>query len=772
MNRLVADLQSAGVLIEEVKPSKVSVRNWRAMTESALKDAEDRLLRLKRIEAGFAQHVANESTLKSVSGQLSKLLVYTKERTDEHRRQREQRDKLMDRFKKEQSILSECNARLAALRQLTELQEAFRKTNSSLDQWRRVLKSSIEAADAATKELQPLLEAVASQRAKVANLRGVIQTRSHRIAALKVIRGGCSVWEKNCAEINNLQQTADDIRRTIKDYLIRIEQAKNGITNNEKQLAMNERQYRATTADQAKMTQLLDQIEAYVESGVCPVCGVDHKSKPVLIQRIRKQKQDRPAHVEALAKNCNDLRESIKKENATLDGLSANCAAKDKELKRITNKLTETRTSVAVFEQTVSAAGFLLSQQLGLVLDDELAREESILELDQKEVRSAEVQLGDATKRITELEQRLNAQTEAQERASHAITPFEQRSADVVAKVEALGLSLEMTSESLNEECTEVTSKVAVVEERMRRLSSEIDPISRAVDHLQVELTATDTKINDLRQDKKSVEEELLRYEEDAASIVGREGLSVDVISEQRAAASDRVDILEPLRRRCVMLERTIDAVQRSAMLAELEAQSQSLKKRKQALDISLERMSLVRKWFAGVKEVLDRQSSNAVANHVNAFGPLTSLIQKRLRSVYGFGDVNLSSVENEIRVSVGWEDKKLRPVDYFSDSQKQILMLSLFLAGRLTQNWSGFAPILMDDPVTHFDDLNAFGFVELIRGLVSTSPGKRQFFISTCEDRLFDLMIQKFHDVEGGSRFYRFRGAGPDGPIVETVGK
>ena len=98
--------------------------------------------------------------------------------------------------------------------------------------------------------------------------------------------------------------------------------------------------------------------------------------------------------------------------------------------------------------------------------------------------------------------------------------------------------------------------------------------------------------------------------------------------------------------------------------------------------------------------------------------------------------------------------------------------MLSLFLAGRLTQTWSGFAPILMDDPVTHFDDLNAFGFVELIRGLVSTSPGRRQFFISTCEHRLFDLMLKKFSSLEGGARFYRFESIGRDGPVVHSFGQ
>ena len=158
--------------------------------------------------------------------------------------------------------------------------------------------------------------------------------------------------------------------------------------------------------------------------------------------------------------------------------------------------------------------------------------------------------------------------------------------------------------------------------------------------------------------------------------------------------------------------------------------------------------------------------------NHVDAFGPLSTLIQKRLRAVYGFGDISLIAKRNEIHVVVGWQNEHVKPADYFSDSQKQILMLSLFLAGRLTQTWSGFAPIMMDDPVTHFDDLNAFGFVEFIRGLVSASPGKRQFFISTCEDRLFELMRKKFKGVPGGAKFYRFEGIGQDGPIVKEQKK
>jgi exonuclease SbcC len=136
----------------------------------------------------------------------------------------------------------------------------------------------------------------------------------------------------------------------------------------------------------------------------------------------------------------------------------------------------------------------------------------------------------------------------------------------------------------------------------------------------------------------------------------------------------------------------------------------------------------------------------------------LTSLIQRRLRPVYGFGEIELHPQRGGISVQVARKgEKDISPGDYFSESQIQILMLSLFMSASLTQTWSSFAPVLMDDPVTHFDDLNAYSLIELIQGLISESDNKRQFILSTCEDRLFRLMHQKFRKMNEKVIFYYF---------------
>ena len=286
---------------------------------------------------------------------------------------------------------------------------------------------------------------------------------------------------------------------------------------------------------------------------------------------------------------------------------------------------------------------------------------------------------------------------------------------------------------------------------------------------MDLELTK---KIKTLRMRKNELEKLVQLYKDNATLLIKRDILSLDVLIEQRRLAEQNVERLDDLRRRCINLELTVDSASRSAQLSELETNSQKLAKQKQVLLREAERQVDAKKWLISVKDALQLYSSNAISQHIETFGPLSTLIQKRLRAVYGFSDVRLLAKGNEIRVEVGWGNEHVKPGDYFSDSQKQILMLSMYLASRLTQTWSGFAPILMDDPVTHFDDLNAFGFVELIRGLANTSPGKKQFFISTCEDRLFELMQKKFNKIEGGAKFYRFEGIGKDGPIVKQLTK
>ena len=100
------------------------------------------------------------------------------------------------------------------------------------------------------------------------------------------------------------------------------------------------------------------------------------------------------------------------------------------------------------------------------------------------------------------------------------------------------------------------------------------------------------------------------------------------------------------------------------------------------------------------IESLLKQERQGSIERHIGAYGPMITMIQQRLRAVYGFGGVQLEARGGEAKVQVEWRSKSVQvpPTDFFSDSQKQILMLSIFIAGGLRQNWSGFAPVLLDD--------------------------------------------------------------------------
>jgi exonuclease SbcC len=76
----------------------------------------------------------------------------------------------------------------------------------------------------------------------------------------------------------------------------------------------------------------------------------------------------------------------------------------------------------------------------------------------------------------------------------------------------------------------------------------------------------------------------------------------------------------------------------------------------------------------------------------------------------------------------------------------------------------------MLDDPVTHFDDMNTYALLDLLSGLLRSQDGERQFVISTCDEKLLQLARQKFRHLGPSAKFYRFSAIGADGPMVSEI--
>lgn len=214
-------------------------------------------------------------------------------------------------------------------------------------------------------------------------------------------------------------------------------------------------------------------------------------------------------------------------------------------------------------------------------------------------------------------------------------------------------------------------------------------------------------------------------------------------------------------------------AVDTAATSAAFQSIRQRIHDKEQVVQEATARAEKVQPWvgyFTEITKLLSKQQSFATNHFINEYGPRTAVIQQRLRPVYGFGGIEVTSKDKAISVSVNRKGQRLRPADYFSQSQVQTLILGLFLTACSSQTWSGFSSIMMDDPVTHFDDLNTYALLDLILGLLNSPEGERQFVISTCDEKLLQLARHKFRHLGSSAKFYRFQAIGSNGPMVSEI--
>jgi DNA repair protein SbcC/Rad50 len=529
--------------------------------------------------------------------------------------------------------------------------------------------------------------------------------------------------------------------------------------------------YERNLSQQADLDRLLDSIQMHVHGDACPLCGSQYNSVDDLLERIRRHRKDAASQESDTSIPYKALTAEENQKADLIRVVKTEVAAAKSRIQELTDLIQKAARRLEEFER-----------RLGAVLKDSIA---------------------DTVRQELERHcQQLQSQRDACEQAAAAATREHQAAMTAQADEKDRRRAVQDRIAELEQQIQTLTDEIAKLDARMLQAT----PVDAGADY---SVSAEIQRVDGLIEEALSSTERLqvVKREETAQqeAIVARKGGTAEkrkkILTQlaelhQKIAAfrkqleslglpdnADLNDLKQTIEREeslvvavRALLEkgRTIlNALQaREKRLRFLDKQEQ-LKSVDQAIAGYEKQRQNIRKGISissSIQNLLRRERESAVKRHVSAYGPMITKIQQRLRSVYGFGRVDLEPRDGQAVLHVEWRNKNVQvyPTDFFSDSQKQILMLSIFLAGGLRQNWSGFAPVLLDDPVTHFDDLNVYGFIELVRGIVSTSPNEWQFIISTCEDRLFRLMQKKFSKVPSGANFYQFTGMSEAGPIIE----
>ena len=773
-SELLAELKGeVGLDAENEEVTSESVRDWRALIDAELKNAREDFERARNLQSGFSQYGKNIDAVGEKLSKLEGLNEIVRKQKSNQKRLLKAEKVLSTRIDKSKAEISEAQARQQAYRELVELQSKFLSAQASLHTWKKELKRLDGEASTSSANLLELVPKAEELTAKKDDGQLNIDVKSQLAQALGEIRNGLEASNTAKKEEVKLRKSIASGQSQIQALQVSIDEQQREIDAKATELKEREEEYEKLTENQADLTRLLDEIEAHVSDATCPTCATDHGTKANLIKRIRAQKQSRPKQTEEVASSCRELSEFLEEARISKRTIVQKRASQLEGLKEAEIGLDVNQKVLSSFESSLIEVGLDAGDQdLATTIDERLSEANASLHALEVELVKTETAKDSTDRRIQALRSKLLRNTEAQNQAKASLAPLEQEIRDLQTKASTLELSVDLDPSEVAKEIETWTGREIEAKKRKSDLTGERESLDEKLETVKATIDETNEDVEIVTEDKKALEIDIASYKDAVADVAQGDEFGLDNIIEKRSQLAERVEVLERLIRRAITLERSLDSKQRTAIIAELEADADALNAEKKQLNEDLGRMSENAKRFSQISDLLSEQNSAAIENYVHAHGPLTSLIQKRLRSVYGFSDISLRTKGNAIQVLVNWRDREeeVKPTEYFSDSQNQILMLSLFLAGTLTQTWSAFSPILLDDPVTHFDDINTYGFVELIRGLVNTSPGKRQFIISVCEESLYDVMRKKFRNVEGGCRFYRFEGIGSDGPVVSQI--
>ncbi len=577
-------------------------------------------------------------------------------------------------------------------------------------------------------------------------------------------------------KILNLQKEVENKSSNMKKSLVVKKQYLNNfekkLTNNiieakEKESQINELHYKQT-----EFKTLLDKIEKYIDNMKCPVCGAVHDSHDKLLENLSIQRGMKPEQLI----NLNKAHQNILIEQNNYKSEILNCEREVNNLKNdaeiLDDKLQEINEDATKITNKANSLAINLAENVVEIINSKRKILIEKRELKTIDFRNKNTQLRKQKEKIKLIKNRKLF-------FNHKLETSEKKKNELELLLNSMRKNATNKRFSLEETIEEIDRNIEKTQLTLSDLRTQFSTKQNKLQELQ-------TTISNIKRDKKISEiriENITRKISELNSFISNKSallnqfkfnLNTDlpVIKKEKESIKNKLSIISELIEEFINFELSLDEAQKSASNMKLNYEKEKIIKSINKLDEEIKQLNNWLLFFQNVKEKLQLVRNKALNEYTKNYGPFASEIQKRMRSVYSFGPISLHQQKSEIAVHVKrGKVEEYFPSDFFSASQMNIVALSIFMSAALTQTWSSFAPILLDDPVTHFDELNAYSFVDLIRGIIlQNKPGKsRQFIISTCEKKLYHLFKEKFKPIEKRVKFYEYQSIGENGPVVKS---
>ena len=547
------------------------------------------------------------------------------------------------------------------------------------------------------------------------------------------------------------------------------------------------RKIEITKESNSELDSLISSIKKYIKNNICPVCSSSHESVGDLMEKIDSKLSNLSNEYKYEEENYEKIKKKILTLNTNKHDLNSKIKQFKLRIQDLIEKKEEKLSRLNNFKQKLSSLGLNYDE----FNKEKINMDRSELEISINEIEKMFLDKRDKKSDLETLIKNLEREINGNKDEIKKLEVFISEKSEIFIKKEKRvnnlldyfesTYNLKINRENIEENkkiMDDLSAKLNIdlgnLKEKFITDSKIFKKLSGVVKELRDNISQAEIrqKLNSENDNKiESLSNELyhLNISENFEEILEK-------IAEYRTRVQEysilKTDVLNYLN--------LIDFEKKSIEIKGFEQEINKFSNEINLLDEQLNKIKITNEKLVEVKEILKDARNEIMDNYCKNIEPLISIIQNRLRAIYGFSDftLKLNEINDEVIISNNYylssEKNNLKPAHYLSEAQKNILRLSLFLSTTLSQNWSGLKTIFLDDPIQHFDDLNSYAFLDIIKSLIlpDNDTDKKQIIISTCDYRFFKLIQEKFRPLKNQNKviYYKFDSLSKNGPIIKEL--
>ncbi len=529
-----------------------------------------------------------------------------------------------------------------------------------------------------------------------------------------------------------------------------------------------------------RKVQLLEELRQYIDSSVCPLCGHDHGLMDTLLNRVASKMGVTSPEMKQLQESRQLIEREIADLNMQTQTLSSRIAQLQPRIKSLGEEQNGLTSEIQKFRQDLMGVGIawpddemlMLDRVEPMLFDSAKALSTGHIEHQQHDINA---QLSVCASQLARCKEELDNITSSLETARKQLNQF-QKDLEVLED-DGRGRSI-LLQQSLNEDGIQTLFQEK--NQLAETYEKEIAKIQFLISELEKEIASIDIQTTLKKRTISESEAAIDRAQKARASLKGdlaQLGFKGELTENDLELEIRRTeDALRELDEILQDIERLNSILQMENLRKRIAALKRELEDTKTQAGHKKRTADNIEEWInclTHLRGAVQRRQADSVKDQLHALQPVINLLYNRLSTHPFFTKVNvqiagreddqtvrfsLEPSESVALVRAPSRENRLSPGKFFSEAQINVLALSIFLAGTIQQRWSNLRTICIDDPVQQMDDMNAYAFLELIRGLAND----RQFIITTCDPRFYQLAREMFeclnYDGKVGFRAYRLK--------------